>query len=71
MDELGSESVPKFSRSDIKSRVSDTILERMEAILIQEAKSPVTLGVCMVDLFHSSAHWTLANSASSFFKPNR
>lgn len=51
MDELGSESAPKFSRSDIKSRVSDTILERMEAILIQKPNPQLLLAVYMLDLF--------------------
>ena len=62
MDELGSESAPNFSQSDIKSRVSDTILEKMEAILIQKPNP----GRLYARPFHSTAPWTLATSASSF-----
>ena len=67
-DELESEPVPNSSQSDVKSRVSNTILEDGSHSVI-EAESPVTSGVCMLDLFNCSAHWILANSASSFSNP--
>lgn len=66
--ELENESAPKSSRSDVESRVSNTILED-GGNFEKNAKTPVISSVFTTNIFNFLGHRILDNSFSSLVKP--